>query len=76
MKVIASSPDEVQPVFEAIANSANRLLGGFSTAVFRFANETVYLAAFTPVNPAADADRTSPGRLPVSGQVSWRKESR
>src|SRR4051794_1713408 len=27
LKVIASSPSDVQPVFEAIASSANRLLG-------------------------------------------------
>src|SRR6202023_187849 len=32
LKVIASSPSDVQPVFEAIASSANRLIGGFSTA--------------------------------------------
>ena len=28
LKVIACSPSDVQPVFEAIAQSANRLLGG------------------------------------------------
>jgi GAF domain-containing protein len=54
LKVIASSPSDVQPVFEAIAASANRLIGGFSTAVFRFVDESVQLAAFTPTNPAAD----------------------
>ncbi|CAN0228639.1 unnamed protein product, partial [Phaeothamnion confervicola] len=32
----------------------NRLLGGFSTAAFRFVDGNVHLAAFTPVNPAAD----------------------
>ena len=36
LKVIASSPSDVQPVFEAIASSAKRLLGGFSAAVFRY----------------------------------------
>src|SRR5262245_47741199 len=36
LKVIASSPSEVQPVFEAIAVSANRLMGGHSAGVFRF----------------------------------------
>ena len=36
LKVIASSPSDVTPVFEAIASSAKRLLGGFSTAVFRY----------------------------------------
>ena len=30
LKVIASSPSDVQPVFEAIAASAKRLIGGFS----------------------------------------------
>ena len=54
LKVIASSPSDVQPVFDAIATSANRLLGGFSTAVFRVADETVHLAAFTPTNSRAD----------------------
>ena len=33
LKVIASSPDDVQPVFEAIAERSNRLVGGRSTAV-------------------------------------------
>ncbi|WP_168212864.1 MULTISPECIES: GAF domain-containing protein [unclassified Bradyrhizobium] len=55
LKVIASSPSDTTPVFEAIATSAHRLLDGFSAAVFRFLDGTVHLAAFTPVNPAADA---------------------
>jgi GAF domain-containing protein len=54
LKVIASSPSDVQPVFEAIATSANRLLGGLSTAVFRFVDGVSHLAAFTPFTPAAD----------------------
>ena len=45
LKVIASSPSDVQPVFEAIATSANRLIGGFSTAVLRFIDGIVHLAA-------------------------------
>ena len=55
LKVIASSPSDVQPVFEAIATSANRLIGGVSTAVMRFAGDTLHLAAFTPTNAKADA---------------------
>jgi GAF domain-containing protein len=55
LKVIAGSPSDTTPVFDAIATSANRLLGGFSAAVFRFLEGSVHLAAFTPVNPAADA---------------------
>ena len=55
LKVIASSPDDVQPVFEAIVASANRLIGGFLTAAMRFIDGTAHLAAFTPLNPEADA---------------------
>src|SRR6266851_1618093 len=54
LKVIASSPSDVQPVFDAIATSANTLIGGFSTAVFRFIDGVSHLAAFTPTDPAAD----------------------
>src|SRR6202022_1103473 len=54
LKVIASSPSDVQPVFEAIAASSKRLIGGFSTAVFRFFGGMVHLAAYTPTDPAAD----------------------
>src|SRR5258706_394336 len=54
LKVIASSPSDVQPVFEAIATSANRLIGGFSAAVFRFVDDVGHLAAFTPTRPDAD----------------------
>ena len=54
LKVIASSSSDVQPVFDAIASSAKRLIGGFSTAVFRFVDDIAHLAAFTPTSPAAD----------------------
>ena len=54
LKVIASSPSDAQPVFEAIAISANRLLSGFSTTVFRFIDGALHLMAFTPTNSAAD----------------------
>src|SRR5215470_9910594 len=45
LKVIASSPDDVQPVFEAIAASANRLIGGFSGSVYRFHDGMAHVAA-------------------------------
>jgi GAF domain-containing protein len=54
LKVIASSPSDAQPVFDAIVASANRLMAGFSSAVFRLAAGMAHLAAFTPTNPAAD----------------------
>lgn len=54
LKVIAASPSDAVPVFEAIANSANRLIGGFSTAVYRVIDDVVHLVAFTPTDPEAD----------------------
>src|ERR1700736_4505485 len=54
LKVIANSPSDVQPVFEAIATSSKQLLGGFSATVFRFVDGVVNLAAYTSVSPAAD----------------------
>jgi GAF domain-containing protein len=44
----------VQPVFEAIAASANRLIGGYSTAVHRVIDDINHLMAFTPTNPESD----------------------
>ena len=55
LKVIASSPSDVRPVFEAIAERSNRLTGAHSTAVVRIIDDIVELVAFTPVSPEADA---------------------
>ncbi len=55
LKVIASSPSDVQPVFDAIAKSSNRLLGGHSTVVARIFDDTLHLVAFTSTNPDGDA---------------------
>jgi two-component system, NtrC family, sensor kinase len=55
LKIIASSPSDVQPVFDAIAERSNRLVGGLSTAVYSIMDDVQHMMAFTPVNPAADA---------------------
>ena len=72
LKVIASSPSDTTPVFEAIASSAKRLLGGFSTAVFRLLDGTVHLAAFTPTNPAADQALKADFPQPVENFEAFR----
>ena len=54
LKVMAGSPSDVQPVFDAIAANANRLIDGFSTAVLRYVDGAAHLAAFTPGDPAGD----------------------
>src|SRR5450432_2945940 len=66
LKVIASSPSDVQPVFDAIAASANRLLGGFSSTVFRFIDGMAHLKAFTPTTPEADEMLQSTFPRPVA----------
>src|SRR6516162_5647859 len=55
LRVIASSPSDLQPVFEAIATRSTQLVGGHSAAVSIFVGDMVNLGAFTPVSPEADA---------------------
>ena len=55
LKVIASSPSDVQPVFDAIARSSNQLLGGWSTMVARIDDDALQLVAFTSTTPEGDA---------------------
>jgi class 3 adenylate cyclase len=47
LKVIARSPSDAQPVFDAIAQAAVRLIGGFSATVTRADNGMVHLLAMT-----------------------------
>lgn len=54
LKVIAKSPADMKPAFDAIAESANRLLGGLSTTVWRLEGEAYHLEAFTPTSEEAD----------------------
>lgn len=72
LKVIASSPSDVQPVFDAIATAAKRLTGGFSSTVFRFIDGTAYLEAFTPTTPAADEVLKSTFPRPVADFAPFR----
>jgi GAF domain-containing protein len=49
LKVISSSPTEVQPVFDAIASSALRLCDGIASFVFRHDGTLIHLAAVDSV---------------------------
>ena len=72
LKVIASSPSDVQPVFDAIAASAKRLLSGFSATVYRFIDGQAHLEAFTPTTPEADEILTSTFPRPVADFAPFR----
>ena len=75
LKVIASSRSDVQPVFEAIATSAKRLIGGFSTTVFSIVDDVQHLSALTPTSPAADAALKARFPAPLSAQP-WAEQIR
>jgi GAF domain-containing protein len=72
LKVIASSPSDVKPVFEAIATRAKTLVGGFSSTVFRFIDGMAYLEAFTPTSPEADEFLKSTSPRPVADLMPFR----
>ncbi len=63
--VIASSPTDVQPVFDTIIQNAVRLLGGFSGVVTRIVGGQLHLAALTSTNPAGDAAQKALWPKPV-----------
>ncbi len=75
LKVIASSPSDVQPVFDAIARSSNRLLDGYSTMVARIFDAALHMVAFTPTTPEGDdaLKRSFPlaldGNYPFTGAI-------
>jgi signal transduction histidine kinase/DNA-binding response OmpR family regulator len=54
LKVIASSPADVQPVFAAIVHSARQLVSGLSATLLRRVGDSVHLAAFTPTTAEGD----------------------
>src|SRR4030095_12396876 len=51
LRVISSSPTDVQPVFDAIARSAVRLCDAVFGAVFRLDGELIHMVALTGVAP-------------------------
>src|SRR5215831_7195490 len=50
LRVISSSPTDVQPVFEAIAQSAMRLCDGTMSVVSRYDGELIHLGAYSHVS--------------------------
>jgi signal transduction histidine kinase/putative methionine-R-sulfoxide reductase with GAF domain len=73
LRVISSSPTDVQPVFDAIAESAARLCDAVTATVFRFDGALIHLVAHRNVDPARlDALRTVYPMLPSRGAVAGR----
>ncbi|MBI3374583.1 MAG: GAF domain-containing protein [Betaproteobacteria bacterium] len=70
LNVIASSPSDVQPVFNAIVDSAVRLIKGQSSTVTRVVGDTIQLAAFTSTSDAGNETLKSLFPLPLSHSSS------
>ena len=51
LRVIASSPTDLQPVFDVIVQSAARLCDGLGAGLFRFDGELIHFAALHNVTP-------------------------
>src|SRR5262249_15236778 len=64
LRVISSSPTDVQPVFDAIVRSAHQLLGGYAAALLHIVGNDVHLGAYTTTRSEGDTALTS--RYPLS----------
>jgi two-component system, NtrC family, sensor kinase len=76
LKVIASSPTNVQPVFEAIAESAKHLIGGQSAIVTRVVDDQVHLVAFTKRSEAGDRELQSSYPIALTSPLVQSKVAR
>ncbi|MGH7355910.1 MAG: GAF domain-containing protein, partial [Candidatus Rokuibacteriota bacterium] len=71
LRVISSSPTDVQPVFDAIVEHAGRLAGGIHTIALRFEGEQVVLAAHNaPTGEARDQVRRR-FPIPIATLDAW-----
>ena len=73
LRVISSSPTDLQPVFEAIAQSAARLCEAVNGNVVRFDGRLIHMAAQHGTTPeAVEANRRVFPRPPDRGSVTGR----
>ena len=73
LRVISSSPTDVQPVLDAIAPAALRLCEASSALVFKFDGDLIHLAAIANVDPeGAEAWRRSFPRPPSRDTAATR----
>jgi GAF domain-containing protein len=73
LRVISSSPTDVQPVFETIAANALRLCDAQFSAIFRYDGELIHIGAFQNLDPeGATAFRTAYPCRPSRGGTTQR----
>jgi GAF domain-containing protein/CheY-like chemotaxis protein len=74
LRVVAASPSDTAPMFEALARNANRVLGGYTTVAARIADGQLQLVGFTSTNAQGDTALKglfpSPlARFPMAAQI-------
>jgi signal transduction histidine kinase len=74
LRVISRSQTDVQPVFQAIVDSAVRLLAAYTGSLTRVDGDSIQLAAFTSTDEAGDAGLRA--RFPASLQSSGSSHAR
>ena len=70
LRVISSSPTDVQPVFDAIAHSAVRMLRAYTGALTRVTGNQIELATFMSTDESADAVFKSLFPVPAGSTTS------
>ena len=75
LRVISSSPTDVQPVFETIVKNARALCGSDSAAVFMYDGEMVQHRGAGRREPRRTGQRPA-GRVPESGHRGLRNQPR
>ena len=76
LRVISGSHTDTQPVFQAIVDSARRLLRGNSAHMSRVIEDRIELAAYTRTDPAGDAQLRSVFPIPLQPTGSDRRPIR
>jgi PAS domain S-box-containing protein len=66
LRVIASSPTDLQPVFDTIVRSAVRLLGGFSATLRQLTGDRLDLVAFSTTSEFGDKALRDLSQLPLA----------
>src|SRR5688572_3872799 len=73
LKVIAGSPSDTQPVFDAIARSAQQLFAANSAAIARCVDDMLHLAAHTAMSEAGAESLRKLFPAQISGQGAFGK---
>jgi len=66
LRVISSSPTDAQPVFEAIAENARRLLRGYGGLVVRFDGQLLHVAGMRSGSGSSEDETRARFPMPVS----------